>query len=83
MKVTLRQIAKKKGASREAIRKRRIKEGWRSCGRTIVKGGKGELFDLNDLLGDIRALFESEEKEPTALTGSPLALPFLKYQIYV
>jgi len=62
MKVTLKEIAQKKGISKRAVIKRKHKEGWKPCEYIPNPngGGKIELFDLSDLPQDIRELFKDE-----------------------
>jgi putative transposase len=65
-KITLSKIAELKGVSHEAIRKRRLKENWKSCGSTVLKFGKAEVFTLKNLPDDIRCLFTG-----TATSSNP------------
>jgi len=64
MKVTLKQIAQKKGISKWAVIKRKHKEGWRPCEVIEGRGGKIELFALSDLPEDIQELFKPPLSTP-------------------
>jgi putative transposase len=66
MKVTLKEIAQKKGISKWAVIKRKHKEGWRPCEYIPNPngGGKIELFALSDLPKDIQELFLPANSTP-------------------
>ncbi|MDH4162005.1 MAG: winged helix-turn-helix domain-containing protein [Nitrospirota bacterium] len=57
MKATLKEIAERKGVTWHAIRKRKLKEGWQSCGTRIVNHKVAEEFETDGLAEDIKALF--------------------------
>lgn len=58
MKVTLKQIAERKGISKRAIIKRKNKENWKPCETIMIRGQSAELFNLADLPKDIQELFK-------------------------
>ena len=74
MKVTLKQIAEKKGITKWAVIKRKNKEGWIPCGTIIVRGKEAELFNLSDLPQDIQDLFK-EESLPDLQAPHPAQKP--------
>lgn len=85
MRVTLKEIAHRKGVGWHAIRKRKEKEGWVSCGKRIVNHKPSHEFETETLSEDIRILFSNPgdlpmaERDKTSLNGSS-ATPSVRRQ---
>ncbi|MDA8101007.1 MAG: hypothetical protein M0042_15420, partial [Nitrospiraceae bacterium] len=60
MRVTLKEIADKKGITWHAVRKRKLKEGWVSCGSRLVNHKIAEEFETSSLPVDINNLFSDK-----------------------
>lgn len=59
MRVTLKEIAEKKGVTWHAIRKRKLKENWQACGSRLVNYKLAEEFDTDSLPDDLKMLFSN------------------------
>ncbi len=57
MRVTLNEIAERKGVTWHAIRKRKLKEGWQACGKRVVNHKPADEFELSSLPNDLKTLF--------------------------
>jgi len=57
MRVTLKEIADRKGVTWHAVRKRKLKEDWQACGTRLVNHKPAKEFETNTLPDDIKLLF--------------------------
>lgn len=69
MRVTLKEIAGKKGVTWHAIRKRKLKEGWQACGTRLVNHKSAEEFETESLPDDIKAHFSNSSCQDVADGG--------------
>ncbi len=69
MRVTLKEIADRKGVTWHAIRKRKAKESWQACGTRLVNHKPTEEFETDSLPGDLKALFINPDSQDAADGG--------------
>lgn len=73
MRVTLKEIAEKKGVSWHAIRKQKQKEGWQACGTRLVNHKAAEEFETDSLPDSTKALFLNPGNLPMVAGDKVLA----------